>query len=384
MAEDYYSILGVARNATEAEIKSAYRKLAMKYHPDRNPGDKAAEARFRKINGAYQVLSDPKKREVYDRFGEAGLSGGGGAGGSGPGFGGFGGFGGAGVDLGEAFSEMFEGFFGGSGGGRRRARGADLKYEVEVSLEDAYHGAQIPLRFDRACLCATCRGSGAKPGSSPKRCLQCRGSGRVQFSQGFFSLAQTCPGCGGEGQVLDNPCRDCRGVGRVRREAKLTVRVPAGIYDGATLRVEGEGEAGAHGTPPGDLFVVVRVKGDPRFERDGDDLIAERAVDISEAALGTTLEVATLSGERTKIKIPAGVQHGTQLRVREKGMPRLKGRGFGDLIVKVKVAVPRDLTAHQRKLLEEFAKSLHENGAHGASHREEGDSGIFGKLFGKE
>lgn len=379
MAEDYYSVLGVARNASEAELKAAYRKLAMKYHPDKNPGNKEAEDRFRRINGAYQVLSDAKKREVYDRYGEAGISGGAGPGG-GHGFGG----GGGGVDLGEAFGEMFEGLFGGGGGGgRRRARGADLKYEVEITLEDSYNGAQIPMHFDRASPCASCRGSGAKPGSTPKRCPQCHGAGRVQFSQGFFSLAQTCPECGGEGKVIDNPCRDCRGAGRVRKEAKLTVRVPAGIYEGATLRVEGEGEAGLHGTPPGDLFVVIRVKSDPRFERQGDDLLAERAVDITEAALGTTLEVATMGGERTKIKIPAGTQHGAQFRMREKGMPRLKGRGFGDLIVKVKLSVPRDLNAQQKKLLEEFAKSLHEGGSNGDTRSKEG-GGIFGKLFDQD
>ncbi|MBI3551775.1 MAG: molecular chaperone DnaJ [Elusimicrobia bacterium] len=380
MAEDYYNVLGVARNASEAEIKSAYRKLAMKYHPDRNPGNKEAETNFRRINAAYEVLSDAKKKDLYDRFGETGVSGAA-AGGGNP-FGGFG-QGGAGVDVGDVFGDLFEGLFGGQGGGGQRGprRGKDLKYEVQVSLEDAYKGSQLPLNFVRSQSCETCKGSGAKPGSGSKRCSQCRGSGRVQFSQGFFSMTQTCPQCHGEGQLVENPCRDCRGAGHARKAAKLTVKIPAGIYDGATLRISGEGEAGGRGTQPGDLYVSVRVKSDPRFERVEDDLVMERGVDIADAALGTTLELATLSGERTKIKLPAGVQHGAMFRVREKGMPKLHGRGHGDLIVKVRIAVPQDLTAHQRKLLEEFAKSFHEGHPNGGSA---GKGGIFDKLFGQE
>jgi len=381
MAEDYYSLLGVARSATEAEIKTAYRKLAMKYHPDRNPGDKKAEEQFRRINSAYEVLSDPKKRQIYDHYGEAGVSGAG-AGGPNP-FGGAGGFGGgAGVDVNDVFGDLFESFFGGAAagaGGRAGAtqrRGADLKVEVEVSLEDAYAGTQLPLHFDRTTACKTCKGSGAKPGASPKRCARCRGSGRVQFSQGFFSMSQACPECGGEGQTIDQPCKDCRGAGRIRESAKLTVKVPPGIYDGATLRISGEGEAGLRGSPAGDLYVHIRVKPDPRFERHEDDLIAERQIDIAEAALGTTLEVQTLSGDKPHIKLPAGVQHGAQFRVREKGMPKLHGRGHGDLIVKVKVAVPRELTARQRELLEELHRSFQEH--------PHGESGLFGKIFGKE
>jgi molecular chaperone DnaJ len=371
MAEDYYSLLGVGRSATEAEIKSAYRKLAMKYHPDRNPGDKKAEEQFRRINSAYEVLSDAKKRQLYDHYGEAGVSG---AGGAGP-FGAGGPFGGAGagVDVGDVFGDLFESFFGGQGGGggggRGQRRGADLKAQVEISLEDAYAGTQSALHFDRNAPCGTCHGSGAKPGAQPKRCAQCRGSGRVQFSQGFFSMTQTCPQCGGQGQTIDQPCRDCRGAGRVRESASMTVKIPPGIYDGATLRISGEGEAGVRGTPAGDLYVAIRVKPDPRFERHEDDLIAERGVDIADAALGTTLDVQTIDGGTTKIKIPAGVQHGAQLRVREKGMPKLHGRGHGDLIVKVKVSVPKELTERQRELLEEYRKAPH------------AEPGVFKKFF---
>ncbi len=384
MAEDYYNLLGVARNATEAEIKSAYRKLAMKHHPDRNPGNKESEASFRKINSAYEVLSDPKKKELYDRFGEAGVSGAGGNPfGGGRGFEGFG----QGVDPGEVFGDLFEGLFGQQGGGQRGAprRGNDLKYEVEVSLEDAYHGSQIPLHFERQQSCETCKGSGAKPGSGVKRCGQCRGSGRVQFSQGFFSMTQTCPVCHGEGQTVENPCRDCRGTGRARKAAKLTVKIPAGIYEGATLRISGEGEAGGRGTPAGDLYVHIRVKADPRFERVEDDLVVERHVDIADAALGTTLDLATIAGDRTKIKLPAGVQHGAMFRVRDKGMPKLHGRGHGDMIVKVRIIVPMDLNARQRKLLEDFARSLHEGHDDGKPHEgDKHDRGIFGKIFGQE
>ena len=381
MAEDYYGLLGVAKGATEAEIKSAYRKLAMKHHPDRNPGDKKAEEQFRKINSAYEVLSDPKKRQMYDHYGEAGVSGAGGGGfGGGNPFGG-----GAGVDVGDVFGDLFESFFGqqgGGGGGQRQRRGGDMKVQVEVSLEDAFTGAQLPLRFDRNAACKTCKGSGAKAGAQAKRCAQCRGSGRVQFSQGFFSMTQTCPQCAGEGQVIDAPCKDCRGAGRTRETHKVTLKIPAGIYDGATLRITGEGEAGMRGSPSGDLYVAVRVTPDPRFDRHEDDLIAERAVDIAEASLGVTLEIKTIGGDSTHIKIPAGVQHGAMFRVREKGMPKLHGRGHGDLIVKVKIAVPRELTARQRELLEEYQRTLTEH-EHAEKPQGSGES-VFKKIFGKE
>ncbi len=380
MAEDFYGVLGIPKSASEAEIKAAYRKLAMKHHPDRNPGNKDAEASFRRANTAYEALSDPKKRQLYDQYGEAGL--GAGAGGFGGGQGA-----GAGVDVNEMFGDIFESFFGGQqgqGGGGRRGprRGNDLKYEVEISLEDAFKGRQMPLQFDRVESCETCKGTGAKGAAAAKRCGRCRGSGRVQFSQGFFSMAQACPDCGGEGHTIDNPCRDCRGSGAARKPAKLTVKIPAGIYDGATLRITGEGEAGGRGAEQGDLYVLIRVAVDPRFERTDDDLKVHASLDIAEACLGATLEVPTIDGEPTKIKIAAGTQHGATLRLREKGMPKLHGRGRGDLLVQIKLVVPQHLTERQRELLSEFARSLHEGDpAHPRGEKEHG--GIFKKIFGE-
>jgi len=378
MAEDFYNLLGVARNASEAEIKAAFRKLAMKHHPDRNPGNKEAEEKYRTINSAYEALSDPKKRQIYDQYGEAGLSG---AGGFPGGFPGGETFAGGGVDMNEMFGDVFEQLFGG-GGGRGRGgprRGADLKYEIGVSLEDAFKGMKFPLHFDRVESCPVCRGTGAKDGSSLKRCSTCRGMGRVQFSQGFFSMTQTCPDCGGEGQRVDNPCRECRGSGRTRKRAELTVKIPPGIYDGATLRIAGEGEAGGRGAQAGDLFVLVRLKPDPRFERVEDDLKVHANLDIAHAALGTTILVPTLDGEPTHIRVPAGTQHGATLRVREKGMPKLHGRGRGDLLVQVRLVVPQALSVRQKELLEEFARSLHGDQAHGGKD----ESGIFRKIFGE-
>ena len=375
MAEDFYNLLGVARNASEAEILAAFRKLALKYHPDRNPGNKEAEERFRRINGAYEVLSDPKKRQVYDQFGEAGLSGAGGFPGA------AGGFAGAGVNMHEVFGDLFEQFFGEAGGRRRGPRrGADLKYEVEISLEDAFQGVKFPLAFDRVEACPSCRGTGARDGSSLKRCSTCRGLGRVQFSQGFFSMTQTCPDCGGEGQRVDNPCRDCRGAGRMRKRAELSVKIPPGIYDGATLRISGEGEAAGRGAQPGDLFVVVRLKPDSRFERTDDDLQIHAGIDIAQAALGTTLQVPTMDGEPFTIRIPPGTQHGAVLRVREKGMPRLHGRGRGDLLVHIRLTVPQSLTPRQKELLEELARSLHGDDGRGGGKKE---GGIFKNIFGQ-
>jgi len=377
MAEDYYSLLGVARNATDAEIKSAYRKLAMKHHPDRNPGNKESEAKFRTINGAYEALSDPSKRKLYDQYGEAGVNAGAAGGRGGPGFEGFG----QGVDVNEVFGDLFENLFGGQGGqrggGRRGARGNDMKYETTISLEDAFKGAQLPLNFQRVETCDTCRGSGAKAGSGVKRCTQCRGAGRVQVSQGFFAMSQTCPRCNGEGEIVEDPCKDCRGQGRVRKQAELKIKIPPGIYDGATLRISGEGEAGPRGSTPGDLFLEVHVKPDPRFERHEDDLSVGARVDIATASLGGTTTVPTIDGEPVTVKISHGTQTGATLRVHDRGMPKLHGKGRGDLLVHVKVETPRDLTSKQKELLEEFRKTLHDE--------EQGKSGgVFGRIFGKE
>ena len=378
MAKDFYQTLGLPRNATEAEIKSAYRKLALKLHPDRNPDNKDSETRFKEVNEAYQVLSDPKKRQLYDAYGEAGVSAG--AGGGPGGFGGFGGMHG-GPDVNDLFGDIFENFFGGVPGGapRRARRGDDLRYEAVIDLEEAYKGSTVTLEYDRVAACATCGGTGAKPGTGFKRCETCRGAGRVQFSQGFFSMSQMCPHCGGAGRVVESACQGCRGAGRVRQNAKRSIRVPPGIEDGSSLRVQGAGEGGGHGTIPGDLYVHVKVRPHPRFERSGDDLVYKQRISFPQAALGCTLEVPTIAGPKAVIKVPGGVQDGTTLRVREKGMPRLRARSSGDLLVKLKIEVPKTLTARQKELLEEFAKTL-DGGVH--PPKPEGEGGIFKKIFG--
>lgn len=381
MPGDYYQILGVPRNATEAEIKAAYRKLALKHHPDRNPGDKAAEEKFKEANTAYEALSDPKKRQMYDQFGAAGVEGASAPGG--PGFGGFRG------DFGDVFGDIFENFFGELGGrrGARPRRGADLRQDVSVTLEDAAEGTQIPLEFEKVQECGDCHGSGAKPGTGLKRCAQCRGSGRVQFSQGFFSLSQTCSACGGAGQAVETPCRDCRGAGRIRKSTRLTVRIPAGVHEGTTLRISGAGEAGGRGSPPGDLYVQVRVQPHPKFERDGDDLLYRTRLSFPQAALGAEISVPTLNGSKAKIKIPGGVQNGAVFRIRDKGMPRLTARGHGDLLVEVRIEVPKSLTPRQRELLKEFDSTLDHHEEPEPPQEKPGgkdpDSGFFKKIFGE-
>ncbi|MEE8424203.1 MAG: molecular chaperone DnaJ [Elusimicrobiota bacterium] len=385
MARDFYEELGVPRNATETEIKGAYRKLAFKYHPDRNPNNKTAETRFKHVSKAYEALSDSSKRKLYDQFGEAGLSGSAGAGGPGGGSQGFGG----GADVSDLFGDIFEGFFGGSAGGRRsRARrGHDLKYEVEISLEDAYEGAKFPVAYNRVESCGRCRGTGAKPGSGTKTCGTCRGLGRIQFSQGFFSMTQACGSCGGEGHVIETPCSSCGGAGQMRKKHKLTVRIPAGVYDGATLRISGEGEAGRIGGGTGDLYVQVRVKPHARFERDEDDLIFETHVSFPKAAIGAKLLIPTLSEEKAKIKIPSGTRDGQMFRIRGRGMPKLRGRGYGDLLVRVKINVPKELSAKQKKLMEEFEQTLSPEAQdnhtpRGTAKPDESDPGLFRKIFG--
>ncbi len=386
MATDYYQLLGVARNATPDEIKAAYRKQALKHHPDRNQGDKAAEEKFKEINQAYEVLSDPNKRRLYDQVGPAGFAAGGVGSGAGAGHGGFQGFGGGGAGpeaFGDAFGDLFENLFGaraGGGGGRSR-HGSDLKIEVELTLEQAYNGDDIPLSFQRSETCSICRGSGAKPGSGFRRCPTCHGAGRVQFSQGFFSMSQACPQCAGEGQIVESPCKDCRGSGAQSKTAKLTVKIPPGIEEGHSLRISGEGEAGPRGASPGDLYVGVRVKHHPHFERDGNDLLYTQRLSFPDAALGCAVDVPTLEPEKAKLKLPAGVQDGTVFRVRGKGMPVLQGRGKGDLLVKVKVEVPRELTARQKELLKEFARTLtHEPAEDGKKPKD--DESLFKKMFG--
>jgi len=350
---DFYEVLGVARNASEPEIKSAYRKLALKHHPDRNPGNKDAEEKFKEAAEAYAVLADPEKRAAYDRFGHAGVSGVGG----GPGFD---------PSVFQDFGDILGGlgdFFGFGdifGGGRRRGgpqRGADLRYDLEIEFEESATGTETSILIPREETCETCRGSGAAPGSTPEVCRQCGGHGQVRFQQGFFTVARTCGLCRGTGRVIPKPCKDCRGAGRVPRERKLTVKVPAGIATGQRLRLYGEGEHGAAGGPPGDLYVVIHVKEHPVFKRDGDDLHCEVEIPYPTLVLGGEMEVATIDGVET-LRIPEGTATGTRFRLKGKGMPSVSGRGRGDLFAYAKVAVPRKLTKEQKKLVEELARLM--------------------------
>jgi molecular chaperone DnaJ len=346
---DYYEILGLKKTATDQEIKSAYRRLAVRYHPDKNPNDSAAEEKFKEAAEAYSVLSDSEQKRRYDRFGHAGVSSGGPAWGA-PGFGGI-------EDiLGDLFG--FGDVFGsGRGGSRRTAaqRGADLRYDLEIRLEEAAHGMTAQLRIPRLESCATCKGSGAAAGTQPETCTTCSGSGQVRYQQGFFSVARTCQTCRGAGRMIRNPCTDCRGVGRVEREKQMEVKIPAGVETGSRLRVQAEGEAGTQGGPPGDLYVVIHVAEHERFERQGSNLYASEPITFAQAALGSDIQVKTLDSEE-KLKIPMGTQTGTVFRLKGKGMPVLGGRGHGDLFVAVSVVTPTSLTREQRKLLEQLAE----------------------------
>ncbi len=365
--KDFYDVLGVPKSATADELKQAYRKLALLHHPDRNPGNPAAEEKFKDINEAYEALSNHEKRQAYDQYGHAGVSGA-----SAPG----GGF--QGADINDVFSSVFGDLFGGGGGGSRRRgprRGADLQYEHTVNLEDAFHGAEPKIRVTKAATCGKCGGSGAKPGASVKTCSDCRGAGQVRVTRGLFTLAQTCPRCQGEGKVVESPCPECRGQGRVRTTGAVTVRIPPGVEDGTTLRVSGGGEAGERGTSPGDLYVILHVQHDERFEREEENLTTVRRVSIPMAALGGEVDVPTLE-EPVRIHIPPGTQPGSLLRVKGAGMPRLRGSGRGDLFVRVIVEVPTELTKDQRRMLAEFGQSLGDTGINT-------DEGFFRKAFGK-
>ena len=348
---DYYEVLGVSRTATEQELKTAYRRLAVKHHPDKNPGDAESEEKFKEAAEAYSVLSNAEQRQRYDRFGHAGVSSAAGAGSWGaPGFGGI-------EDiLGDlfGFGDVFGG--GGRGGSRRSAaqRGADLRYDLEISLEDAANGMTAQLRIPRLEGCESCKGSGAAPGSQPESCNTCNGSGQVRYQQGFFSVARTCHVCRGAGRVVKNPCSECKGSGRVEREKQMEVKIPAGVETGSRLRVPGEGEGGTQGGAPGDLYVVIHVAEHEQFERQGANLYEAVPITFAQAALGADLMVKTLDGEE-KLKVPVGTQTGTVFRLRGKGMPALGGRGRGDLFVSVTVLTPTNLTREQRKLLEQLA-----------------------------
>jgi molecular chaperone DnaJ len=348
---DYYEVLGVSQTATDQEIKSAYRRLAVKYHPDKNPNDASAEDKFKEAAEAYSVLQDGEQRRRYDRFGHAGVSSSGGGGNWGaPGFGGF-------EDiLGDLFG--FGDVFGGARAGSRRSaaqRGADLRYDLEITLEDAANGMTAQLRIPRLEGCETCKGSGAAAGTQPESCHTCGGTGQVRYQQGFFSVARTCNACRGAGRVIKSPCKDCHGAGRVEREKQMEVKIPAGVETGSRLRVQGEGEGGAQGGPAGDLYVVIHVGEHEQFERQGSNLYEAVPITFTQAALGSDLMVKTLDGEE-KLKIPVGTQTGTVFRVKGKGMPQLGGRGKGDLFVSVSVVTPTSLTREQRKLLEQLAE----------------------------
>jgi molecular chaperone DnaJ len=348
---DYYDVLGVARTATDGELKSAYRKLALECHPDRNPGDKAAEERFKEAAEAYGVLADADKRSAYDRFGHAGVKGASGGGFDPSVFNEF--------DFADVLGNMF-GFGDLFGGGRRRGgpqRGADLRYDLEISFEESARGAETAVQIPRQETCDTCKGSGAAEGSSPSVCSQCRGQGQVRFQQGFFTVARTCPQCRGAGQVITKPCQACRGEGRVTRERKITVKIPAGVSTGQQLRLQGEGEAGGGGGPAGHLYVVLHVQEHAFFRREGLNLFCEIPVNFTTLVLGGEVRVPTLDGSES-VKVPEGTQTGTTLRVRGKGMPEVGGRARGDLFATVQVQTPRKLTKEQRHLFEQLAKAL--------------------------
>lgn len=350
---DYYEVLGASRGATADELKQAYRKMALKFHPDRNQGDKTAEEKFKEINEAYEVLSTPEKRSMYDTHGHAGVS----QGASGPGAGGFE----ASGDFSDVFSSVFGGMFGGGTSRRGPRKGADLQTEHTITLMDAFTGTQASLHVTRQTSCIKCKGSGAKPGTSVKTCGDCRGTGQVRVTRGFFTLAQTCERCQGTGQSVESPCPDCRGQGHVRTTENVTVRIPAGVEDGTVLRVPGGGEAGERGASSGDLYVGVRIEPDERFERDSENLMIRQHVSFPMAALGGEVDVPTLQ-KSVRIHIPPGTQSGTVLRVRGEGMPALRGGVRGDLLVRVVVDIPGKLTKDQRQLLSEFAKSLGDTG----------------------
>jgi molecular chaperone DnaJ len=353
---DYYEVLGVARNASEAEVKKAYRRLAMKYHPDRNTGDMASEAEksFKETKEAYEVLSDAQKRAAYDQFGHAGVD---------PSMGGGRGFGGGGASFSDIFGDVFGDIFGGGrGGGSRVHRGADLRYNLELGLEEAVAGTSVQIKVPTLVNCSTCGGSGAKKGSSAKTCGTCHGAGQVRMQQGFFSVQQTCPTCHGQGSVIEDPCGACRGQGKVQETKTLSVKVPPGVDTGDRIRLGGEGEAGDNGGPPGDLYVQVHVREHPIFTRDGSHLYCEVPIAFTTAALGGELEVPTLNG-KVMLKIPESTQTGKMFRMRAKGVKPVRGGPQGDLICRVVVETPVKLTEQQRDLLRQLDESLQGGGS---------------------
>ncbi len=356
---DYYEVLGLKRNASEADLKGAFRKLAKDFHPDKNPDDKASEQRFKEINEAYETLKDPQKRAAYDQFGHAAFEGGRGPGGPG----------GFGPDFASSMSDIFDDLFGEFMGGRRggggqrsrtgRERGADLRYNMEISLADAYAGKDAEIVVPTSVGCETCSGTGAKSGTKPTTCPTCAGHGKVRASQGFFTIERTCPSCHGRGEVIQDPCTTCSGTGRVTKERKLAVNIPAGVEDGTRIRLAGEGEAGLRGGPAGDLYIFLAITPHEFFQRDGADIFCKVPIAMTTAALGGQIDVPTVDGSITRVKVPEGTEAGKQFRLRGKGMPVLRSKVTGDMYIQVEVETPKNLTRRQRELLEDFEKESH-------------------------
>ncbi|MFN0219000.1 MAG: molecular chaperone DnaJ [Hyphomicrobium sp.] len=355
---DYYEVLGVKRTANDQDLKSAYRSLAKEYHPDRNAGDKDAERKFKEVNEAYEALKDPQKRASYDQFGHAAFEGG--MGGRGAGFG---------PDFASSMSDIFDDLFGEFMGGRRgqgpgrtrngRERGADLRYNLEIGLTEAFAGKTAQIRVPASVSCETCSGSGAKPGTKTRTCSTCGGMGKVRASQGFFTIERPCPSCLGRGETIDEPCQPCNGTGRVTKERTLSVNIPAGVEDGTRIRLAGEGEAGLRGGPAGDLYIFLSIKPHEFFQRDGSDIFCKVPISMTTAALGGQVDVPTLEGATTRVKIPEGTETGKQFRLKEKGMPVLRSKLTGDMYIEVEVETPKNLTRRQRELLEEFERASH-------------------------
>ena len=367
---DYYETLGVAKGASADEIKKGYRTKAKELHPDRNADNPNAEAQFKEANEAYEVLKDPEKKAAYDRYGHTAFEGGMGGGGGHRG----GGFGGGGQgDFSSAFSDVFDDLFGDfmggqrGGGGRRAARGADLRYNLGITLEDAYRGMQKSINVPTSVACDSCNGSGSEGGAEPTTCPTCSGMGKVRAQQGFFTVERTCPTCSGMGQIVKNPCKSCRGAGRVEKDRALSVNIPAGVETGTRIRLAGEGEAGMRGGPSGDLYIFIEVQDHKLFERDGPNLFCRVPVSMSTAALGGSIEVPTIDGGRGRVQIPAGSQSGRQMRLRGKGMPPLRGGGTGDMIIELAVETPVNLTSRQKELLQEFEKESSNNNPESSS-----------------